>query len=356
MELTDSLKLDIIYKVKSILKRNHTFSKKYELKEMHQRLNFACPYCGDSVDDINKKRGNLYWESLSFHCFNCSKHRDVDSFLKDFEEAFEDANIRIELLKLIRERKRYEIGNNNSIKFDLFLQLDNLAISKNELFNFLNIYPINKNTKRAYPYLKSRLLTGNLARFAFDPRRNMLYVFNMDITGEKIIGYQIRNLEESSAKYLSYNIERIYNRLNKPLNISSEKIDSLNKISMLFGILSLDFARDFTVCEGPIDAMFIKNSIGLTGVKKNVDDFDELDSVKYFFDNDYEGKKKIIEKMKIRKRGFLWKKYISENNLTRHKIKDLNDLVKIAFKEKKKEILVNIDLYFSDNPRDIIYV
>lgn len=355
MELTNSLKLDIIYKIKSLLKRNHVSSGKSELKEMHQRLNFACPYCGDSTEDTNKKRGNLYWESLSFHCFNCSKHRDVDSFLRDFEETFDDADTRIELLKLIRERKRYEVGD-NSIKFDLFLQLDDLSISKDELFNFLNIYPINKNSRRAYPYLKSRLLTGNLERFAFDPRKNTLYVFNMDITGEKIIGYQVRNLEESSAKYLSYNIERIYNRLNKPLNISSEKMNSLNKISMLFGILHLDFARDFTVCEGPIDAMFMKNSIGLTGVKKNVDDFDELDSVKYFFDNDYEGKKKIIEKMKIRKRGFLWKKYISENNLSRHKLKDLNDLVKIAFKENRKDILTNINLYFSDNPRDIIYV
>ena len=116
------------------------------------------------------------------------------------------------------------------------------------------------------------------------------------------------------------------------------KLKKKNRISMLFGILHLDFSRDFTVFEGPIDAMFMKNSIGLTGVKKNIDDFDELDSVRYFFDNDKEGKKKIIEKMKLGKRGFLWQKYISENRLTRHKIKDLNDLVKICFKENKQAL------------------
>lgn len=321
---------------------------------MHQRLNFACPYCGDSTEDERKKRGNLYWESLSFHCFNCGKHRDADSLLRDFEEGFEGEQ-RIELVKLVRERKKYEVAQ-GTIKFDLFLQLDNLSIPKEEIFHALNVYPINEKTKRAFAYLKSRILTGNIERFGFDSRKNTLYVFNLDTSGERVIGYQVRNLGDGDAKYLSYNIERMYKRLNKSLELPPDKMDSLNKISMLFGILHLDFARDFTVFEGPIDAMFMRNSIGLTGVKKNVDDFDELDSVRYFFDNDREGKKKIMEKMKLGKRGFMWQKYIADNRLTRHKIKDLNDLIKLSYKERNIDMINNINLYFSDNPRDIIYV
>ncbi len=351
--LTDNLRSEIADRVQAILIRSHRSSEKSRLKQMHQRLNFACPYCGDSTEDDRKKRGNLYWESLSFHCFNCGKHRDADSFLRDFEEGF-DGEQRIELVKLVRERKKYEVAN--TIKFDLFLEIDNLSIPKEEIYHTLNVYPINQRTRRAYAYLRSRLLVGNLERFAFDPRRNFLYVFNLDTSGDRVIGYQVRNLGEGDAKYLSYNIERMYRKLNKPLELSPEKMDSLNRISLLFGILQLDFSRDFTVFEGPIDAMFMKNSIGLTGVKKNIEDFDELDSVRYFFDNDKEGKKKIIEKMKLGKRGFLWQKYIKENRLTRHKIKDLNDLVRVCFKEENKSVLNSINLYFSDNPRDIIYV
>lgn len=353
MELTDNIKSGIVDKVESILHRNHNTLEKRRLKQMHQRLNFACPYCGDSTDDDRKKRGNLYWESLSFHCFNCGKHRDADSFLRDFEEGFE-GDIRVELVKLVRERKKYEVSH--IVKFDLFLELDNLSIPKEELFKTLNVYPINERTKRAYAYLKSRLLTQHMECFGFDPRKNLLYVFNLDTSGERVIGYQVRPLGDGDVKYLSYNLERMYKRLDKTLEFTPEKIDSLNKISMLFGILHLDFARDFTVFEGPIDAMFMRNSIGLTGVRKNVDDFDELDSVRYFFDNDREGIKKIIEKMKIGKRGFMWKKFMTDNKLSRHKIKDLNDLVKVAYKEKNKDIINNINLYFSDNPRDIIYV
>lgn len=352
-ELTTNIKSEIADRVQIILLKNHKTTEKSRLKQMHQRLNFACPYCGDSTEDDRKKRGNLYWESLSFHCFNCGKHRDADSFLRDFEEGFE-GDARIELVKLVRERKKYEVSE--SIKFDLFLQVDDLAIPKDVLFKALNIYPITERSRRVYAYLRSRLLIGNLEKFGYDPRKNLLYVFNLDTTGEKVIGYQIRNLGDGDAKYLSYNLKRMYDRLNRPLELIPEKLESFNQISMLFGVMHLDFSRDFTVFEGPIDAMFMRNSLGITGVKKNVTDFDELDSVRYFFDNDRDGKAKIIEKMKIGKRGFMWKKYIQDHRLSRHVIKDLNDLVKVAYKEENKNILADINLYFSDNPRDIIYV
>ena len=39
------------------------FSGNYEKSRViarDERLNFACPYCGDSVKDNHKKRGNIY--------------------------------------------------------------------------------------------------------------------------------------------------------------------------------------------------------------------------------------------------------------------------------------------------------
>ena len=32
------------------------------------RLNFCCPYCGDSKDS-KKKRGNLYTDTLTYKCY-----------------------------------------------------------------------------------------------------------------------------------------------------------------------------------------------------------------------------------------------------------------------------------------------
>ena len=82
--------------------------------------------------------------------------------------------------------------------------------------------------------------------------------------------------DNGGPKYKTWNIERIYDRLKKPLNVTEEELDSLNKISMIFGILTTDLIRQFTVFEGPIDSFFMSNTIGLTGVKKQIVDFDEI--------------------------------------------------------------------------------
>jgi hypothetical protein len=351
--LNQDVRLEILDKVQQILDVSHSNLEKRRFKESQGRLNFACPYCGDSFSDERKKRGNLYWESLSFHCFNCNKHRNVDSFLMDFEKGFEGQK-RIDLVNYIRENAVYQVPQ--SVRFELFRKLESLAIEKTEFFKQMQVYPVNENSKRVYPYLRSRMLINRLERFGYDPRKKTLYVFNLSSDGKKIVGYQTRYLGESGSKYLSYNFQKMMDKLGKSYDATSEELESFNRISLLFGILQADLSRDFTVFEGPIDAMFMRNSVALTGVHKTTFNFDELDSVRYFLDNDLEGKKKMMEKIKAGKRVFMWRKYIEDHRLQRHTIKDLNDLVKVAFNNNKPELLNKLNLYFSDNNKDIIYV
>ena len=48
------------------------------------RLNFSCPYCGDS-HDAKKKRGNFYMDTMAYKCYNggCGIFKDSISLLKD---------------------------------------------------------------------------------------------------------------------------------------------------------------------------------------------------------------------------------------------------------------------------------
>ena len=124
---------------------------------------------------------------------------------------------------------------------------------------------------------------------------------------------------------------------------------------MLFGILTVDLSRDFTLFEGPIDAMFMTNSIGLTGVKKQIVDFNEIPTARYFFDNDIEGKTRMIEKLKSGQTVFLWDKFLKDFNIPHKKIKDLNDLVKYEY-EHRTGCLVGIDKYFTNNHLDLIFI
>jgi len=90
--LEQNFKIDEAFKGKvenllqSILVSTHGIGPKSRIKKMHNRLNFACPYCGDSSTDNLKKRGNLFWDSLHYHCYNygCSTHKSVHEFIKDF--------------------------------------------------------------------------------------------------------------------------------------------------------------------------------------------------------------------------------------------------------------------------------
>ena len=350
--ISSEMKARIIDKVVRVLHHSHSHPEKKRVLEGRDRLNFACPYCGDSTASSRKKRGNLYWNDLYVHCYNCSAHVSLDTFLKDFNENFEGED-RVEVLNYIKENKR-NISYGESLDFYLFDKIKELALTFDELALGFNIYPINSLTYRAYPYLKSRLLQHKLNQFGYDPRRKELYVFNLTADG-RIVGFQTRDLDGSGPKYKTWNIQRIYDRLKRPLELSEEELDNLNKISMLFGILTADMSRDFTIFEGPIDAMFMTNSIGLTGVKKQIVDFNEIPTARYFFDNDIEGKTRMIEKLKEGQTVFLWDKFLKDYSIPSKKIKDLNDLVKYEF-EHRTGCLKSIDKYFTNNHLDLIFI
>ena len=61
------------------------------------RLNFSCPYCGDSSKNKFAKRGNIYFNRLIYICFNCDKKTNFDRFCKDFNEVL-DPDKKLEMI------------------------------------------------------------------------------------------------------------------------------------------------------------------------------------------------------------------------------------------------------------------
>ena len=74
----------------------------------------------------------------------------------------------------------------------------------------------------------------------------------------------------------------------------------------------VDFERDVTMFEGPIDAMFMENSIGLATAGRSTEEFDEIPTIQYMFDNDKTGKSKMVEKLKRGRKIFIWNKFLTE--------------------------------------------
>jgi len=130
-------------------------------------------------------------------------------------------------------------------------------------------------------------------------------------------------------------------------NISS----NLDRISGIFNIMNINMSSMITIMEGPIDSLGIPNSIALQGASKSLNGFfDNMDNVRFLFDNDKTGKEMSIRKLKEHKQIFLWSSYLKMKNIN-NKIKDINDL------QKKGLLDVNlVERCFSNDEFDAILI
>lgn len=338
----------------------------------HDRLNFCCPICGDSVSDSRKKRGNLYLNSMSYHCYNCGAHYGINSLLKRFGEELsgEDKVAIHEIQQSSTKFERKAKTHHSSMTLTL---LSKLAVPKSIFFKRNNLVTPYKHNFCS-TYLKGRNIEIDKWKyFAFKDDTKELYILNIN-EDDRIIGYQVRQLDKNSkkARYLTTSMSRMYkNVFNKDLrNIidnllkkielgdkyieEEDGIDnivaSVDRLSGLFNIMNINPNLPLTIVEGPIDSLAIDNCIALQGATKMNNYFDNVKDVRYLFDNDKVGKQHTIKKLKEHKHVFLWDKYLKEVK-SKEKIKDVNDLQKLGY--------FKVDVFekcFSDDELDIMMI
>ena len=346
---------------------------KRKIDVYHDRLNFSCVCCGDSLSNIRKKRGNLYLDTLVYHCYNCGEHMGINTLLHRFGEELSNED-KITVHEIQQNAKKFEKRVSSSQSSMSMTLLNKLAIPKDILFKQLGIISPYKDVT-ASNYLKSRMINiKDWKYFAYNPLTKELYILNTS-PSDRVIGFQIRQLDPKSHKqrYTSSRLTKIYSDVfNKDINgiverlllkepLGQKYIDeedgvenivaNLDRLSGIFNIMNVNLSQPLTIMEGPIDSLAIANSIALQSAAKHLDGFfDEVENVRYLFDNDKTGREMSLKKMKNHKTVFLWGQYLdmikSKNN-----IKDINDL--------QKQNLFNIDIIekcFSDDEFDAMYI
>lgn len=362
-------------KIQEILNKkfaNDSYIKR-KIDVYHDRLNFSCVYCGDSRSDVRKKRGNLYLDSLRFHCFNCNHSAGINRFLSDFNEELSNED-KIVVHEIQQNAKKFEKRVSSTQSSMSMTLLDKLAIPKDILFRQLGIISPYKDVT-ASNYLKSRMINiKDWKYFAYNPLTKELYILNTSPL-DRVIGFQIRQLDPKSHKqrYTSSRLTKIYSDVfNKDINGIVERlllkeplgqkyiededgieniVANLDRLSGIFNIMNVNLSQPLTIMEGPIDSLAIANSIALQSAAKHLDGFfDEVENVRYLFDNDKTGKEMSLKKMKNHKTVFLWGQYLDMIK-SKTNIKDINDL--------QKQNLFNIDIIekcFSDDEFDAMYI
>lgn len=353
---TDDLWRKIYTSITQVLSRRFADDRKRKIKPFTDRIAFACPYCGDSSKDMSKKRGNVFIESMNYHCFNgdCNTHMSLYFFLKDQGEL--SSFTPEEQMHIQQQTAEHAVHTTKKIR--VFQDIEsllseeamNLTVSREFFMKTFRLQEIKGS--RIERYLTQRL-QKDFHKFAFDPRKGLLYVMNLTKDGSRLLGYQIKTFNKRNP-YLTYKTLSMHKELKIYKEQNKDLLEKLDTIAGVFGIMNLDLNKTVTVFEGPLDSFLFPNSVGVCSAKN---DFPfEVESIRYFYDNDATGKDWAMRRLEQGFPVFLWRKYIQDNELAtlESKIKDLNDLL-IEANRRSLKLKKFVDFFGSDK-YDIIWV
>jgi hypothetical protein len=316
-------------------------------------INLRCNICGDG-ENRHKKRGYLKWDRerdiIYYKCFNygdCDaagegnawggakwlKHTSPGHYKQYRTELFQPTK-KVDLSK--------KVANIMTAKKKLEQQklLDEKEKQKEEAEAVKHFVPILKGTDRIFKKARDICISRRIPKevwttffVSIDGKyKNRLIIPFYDSEG-LVYYYQARDLIGWTPKYL--------NR-------------KLNRDSAIYGIYNVDKNAQVMVLEGPIDSMFIDNSIATLGitltdiVKKSIKDLD----LYWIYDNDLAGN--IAARAKLKQGGYVfnWKKFLNKNCL--HGVKDFND-VYIAMDRYENYTFPELYKYFTKEYLDLVY-
>lgn len=362
------LKDNIIKILKTILRKEHKEHQKHSVEDYGNRLSYSCPACGDS-DDVHKKRGNIYLDSMRVYCYNggCSaKGIPLTKFLKSYNQLKNlDITDISTMNKLIKESNVTKKADRQIILEDLMdLDLKAISFSKKDIFKAYSLKPIRRTVMQKY--LQSRFQMETSC-FAYQEYFGSLFIFNESSDRESVLSLQIKqfgNQEGSkfNSKYITLKWSKLAEKLNPKLleQFDENTIILIDKISMTYGLSELDFSDDITIFEGYLDAKIYRNSVGMCSANNDFPFL--LENKRYMYDNDKAGRKYALKRLNEGERVFLWKKFLKDQSLNNIydsegfeiELKDLTDYMKYIRDNKIKPF--KLDDYFSNKLLDMLWI
>lgn len=275
--------------------------------------NFRCIYCGDSRKYKNKARGYLYEikDTYNFKCHNCSKSCSFSNFLKDLDSTLHDQYI----------FEKFKNGGRKELRLNPVPEVEKEVPSEKKHFNLPSIDNLNKEhfaryylEKRKIPEqkLKTLYFCENFKEWTNSQKHTFKTIKNDEariiiplIYQNNIFGFQGRSLaKNSSLKYITILLNE--------------------NIPKIYGLDDIDWNKNVYVVEGPIDSMFLNNSIAMVGADVNVNTIQNHEQSDFIFVYDNEKRnREIISRME---------KTISDGHSiviwpSDLKYKDINDIV-----------------------------
>lgn len=332
---------DIKTNLQKILVETHWHEKKHEIVDKTKGFSFSCPMCGDSDENTSKKRAGVWFDKSNpyFYCHHECGGISMEKFFKHFNIVYNEDIVSDFFSAPISVKPTYKY-NPRAMALS---EISRLSIPVKYIEEGLKCERIIEGTP-CWKYLESRNLLEKIEYFRYWPKYNRLIILNtlheptlvktwnedgyFIKTDCNVIGFQARALGQSNMKYITYTLEKLCGELVLPYNPKPGTEEFIKKLSATFFSTHVDWTVPVLITEGPIDALFLENSIALTGVSKSNLKIDTNYLCEYIFDNDDTGKREQTNKsINYQKRIFNWNKLCSDINADVKDIKDINDVV-----------------------------
>lgn len=277
-----------------------------------------CPYCGDSKKHKTKTRGYFYTKNndMFFRCHNCGLGTTMFKFIENIAPI-------IAKEYAMDRWKNGENGHSNYKKPEISLSFTKIkqSVTPNILSNLSKVSDLDKNhicvefvKMRAIPeaFWDKLYYTDNFCKLVekygkdkcehnlSSDSRLIIPIFN---SNKELVALQGRTVEGSSVRYLTLKL-----------------IDSLDNV--WFGSERIDYNKPVYIVEGPLDSLFLPNSIAMIGLNVDKQLPENIFNFTYILDNEPRNKEVIAAYESIIDSGHpivIWPEIIVK--------KDINDMV-----------------------------
>lgn len=224
-------------------------------------FNFSCPFCGDSETDRKKARGYVYAKkgNTLFHCHNCSVTHNFPNFLKNLDyQLFSEFNL--EKLKDEKPKEQIELEQFvNKMKTPVFMKSGPLKGLK-------KVSQLSADHPCKQFVVKRQIPNPFHAKMFFVPK---FFAWANEVVPGKF-AKEVSERDEPRLLIPFFNKEKqmhaFQGRALDP-NSKTRYITIVNDESnpKVYGLDEVSFDKKFYCFEGPIDSMFVPNSIATAG-------------------------------------------------------------------------------------------
>ena len=288
-------------------------------KRVQGNFNFRCPICGDSKTNKTKARGWILskGDRSRFYCHNCTASMRFPIFLKTLDPTLYYEYVKDSLLDKNEKPKDTVHEFADKMKKPVFVKTT--ALNKLKKMSQLQhdhpakVYidnrkiPTNQHHKLFYaPKFKkwvNEILPGKFENLDHDEPRLIIPFLDQN---KELFGFQGRSFrKKSDIKYITIMLDE-----SKP---------------KMFGMDAIDPGKPIYIFEGPIDAMFIPNSIASAGGRIDTNlkltNF-RKDNIVIVYDNEPRNAETVKKMESAIDEGYkvcIWPDHVE--------IKDINDMV-----------------------------